>query len=286
MDERACALVCLLTRAALAPELGQPLKRAQVRELLERQALEGLVLRQTEGVEPAVLERAKVLLSRVRAVYDCLRVYEKNGFRFMTPDDARWPRGLERMGANMPLFLFAWGNEALLEPMRIAVAGSRNILAQTREAAERTGRATAKAGYVLVSGGARGVDTEAQRAAWQAAGGVILVPAVPAARLLEDAQTRAAMAEGRVLILCDTPPDEPFSAAKALERNHIIYALGEASLVVASRCERGGSWRGAVDCLKGRFSPVYVWEGKNADTEGNRALEKLGAGTYALDALV
>ena len=76
----------------------------------------------------------------------------------------------------------------------------------------------------------------------------------------------------------------PFSAQKALTRNHTIYAMGEKSLVVAAREGTGGSWRGAVDCLRGGFSPVYVWNGENADTAGNRALCALGAKPYSLEA--
>ena len=250
--------------------------------MLAAGAITGLVLRDVPGVKQETLVRARALLSRVRAVYDCLRVYEESGYRLMTPEHPAWPRALYGLGEQMPLFLFAWGNDALLNGPRLSVAGSRRILPETRRAAELTGRQIALEGYVLVSGGASGVDSAAQRAALQAGGGAILVPALPADRMLRDSCVRAAVTEERVLILCDALPDEPFSAPKALGRNHTIYALGHAALVVASRRERGGSWNGAADCLRGGYSPVYVWNGKNEDTAGNRGLIGLGAKPYAI----
>ena len=282
IDETACALLCLLTRAALPEDGPQPLTRPQVSRMLAAGAITGLVLRDVPGVKQETLVRARALLSRVRAVYDCLRVYEESGYRLMTPEHPAWPRALYGLGEQMPLFLFAWGNDALLNGPRLSVAGSRRILPETRRAAELTGRQIALEGYVLVSGGASGVDSTAQRAALQAGGGAILVPALPADRMLRDSCVRAAVTEERVLILCDALPDEPFSAPKALGRNHTIYALGHAALVVASRRERGGSWHGAADCLRGGYSPVYVWNGKNEDTVGNRGLIGLGAKPYAI----
>ena len=282
IDETACALLCLLTRAALPEDGPQPLTRPQVSRMLAAGTITGLVLRDVPGVKQETLVRARALLSRVRAVYDCLRVYEESGYRLMTPEHPAWPRALYGLGEQMPLFLFAWGNDALLNGPRLSVAGSRRILPETRRAAELTGRQIALEGYVLVSGGASGVDSAAQRAALQAGGGAILVPALPADRMLRDSCVRAAVTEERVLILCDALPDEPFSAPKALGRNHTIYALGHAALVVASRRERGGSWNGAADCLRGGYSPVYVWNGKNEDTAGNRGLIGLGAKPYAI----
>jgi len=78
------------------------------------------------------------------------------------------------------------------------------------------------------------------------------VPAMPASRVMESKTICSALECGKLLLVCDTLPDEPFSAAKALSRNHTIYALGDASLVVAAREGKGGSWRGATECLRGK----------------------------------
>ena len=92
-----------------------------------------------------------------------------------------------------------------------------------------------------------------------------------------NADKAAALQTGRLLLLSETLPDAPFSAARALARNHTIYALGKNAIVVAARNGVGGSWRGATAGLCGNFSSVYVPDGDGADFEGNRALFEYGA---------
>ena len=148
IDEKACAMLCLLTRAALEEnDEAQPLTRPQVSRMLACGALSGLVLREVPDVEQQTLDRARALLSRVRAVYDCVRVYEESGYRLMTPEHPAWPRALYALGEHMPLFLFAWGSDALLGAPALSVAGSRKILPETKRAAELTGRQIAREGF-------------------------------------------------------------------------------------------------------------------------------------------
>lgn len=281
LDVHACAMLCLLTRCAWSERLPAPFTRRAVRQMMETGALEGLVLREVKGVQRASLERAAALLSRVSTVFDCLQKYEEQGYTMLFPDDPSYPQSLGVLGENAPLFLFAKGNMKLLENKKIAVAGSRKILRETRETALDTGAMIALAGYTLVSGGARGTDTAAQMGALGAGGSALIVPALPEAELMQSETLRKGLENGRLLLLSDAPPDEPFSAGKALSRNRVIYALGEAAFVVAAREGIGGSWHGATSCLKGGWRPVFVWDGDNADTAGNRALLNLGARAYS-----
>ena len=135
----------------------------------------------------------------------------------------------------------------------------------------------AEEGITMVCGGARGVDRAAQDALLDADGSLILVPAVSAEQACAREKEAAALQTGRLLLLCETLPDAPFSAARALARNHTIYALGKNAIVVAARNGVGGSWRGATAGLCGNFSSVYVPDGDGADFEGNRALFEYGA---------
>jgi len=149
--------------------------------------------------------------------------------------------------------------------------------------AAQLGRRLAGEGYALVTGGARGVDTAALLGVLEAGGSAVLVPAKPAQRMLDSMAARRALEEGRLLILCDTLPDEPFSAAKAIARNHTIYALGGAAVVAASREGVGGSWHGAMDCLRGGWTPVYAVSDAGEDGAGNRALLRMGAIPLRMD---
>ena len=126
------------------------------------------------------------------------------------------------------------------------------------------------------------MDTAAQRGVLELGGRLILVPAKPAQQLMGSPELAKALEEKRLLILCDAPPDERFSAQKAIARNHAIYALGEAALVIAARDGVGGSWHGATDCLRGGYTPLFVADGVEEDMKGNEALYRLGAGRVDL----
>ena len=121
------------------------------------------------------------------------------------------------------------------------------------------------------------MDRAAQDALLDADGSLILVPAVSAEQACAREKEAAALQTGRLLLLSETLPDAPFSAARALARNHTIYALGKNAIVVAARNGVGGSWRGATAGLCGNFSSVYVPDEDGADFEGNRALFEYGA---------
>lgn len=275
--ESACALLCLLSSLCRCPEDPAPLPRSAVRRLLACGALDGLVLREDSVLPPQMLNRARILLSRASGVYDALERYMEAGYQLLLPQDEAWPERLRKLDMNMPHYLFARGNMALLDGRTIAVAGSRAIRRDTRRSAERIGILLARKRISVVSGGARGVDDAAQRAALNAGGSVIIVPALTVREILRDPVYQSALDAGRLLILCETPPDEGFSAQKALARNHTIYALGRCALVVASREGKGGTWAGAKACIAGNWSTVYALDEESDDFAGNAALLKQGA---------
>lgn len=277
-QEELCARLCLLTHACWRDGLPAPLSRPAFYHMAGVGAVCGLVLRTKPEVKSAMYARAQALLSRAREVYSLLSEYERRGYRAVLPEDEGWPRALTALGKKMPPFLYIRGELPHRDELCFAVAGSRDICARTLREARLIGRRIAEEGAVLVTGGARGVDLAAQAGALEAGGRVVLVPARQEADVLEGVSTANALEAGRLALLYDSLPDEPFSAARAISRNHTIYALGDAVIVVAAREGVGGSWRGAVDCLRGGWSPVLVCrDDGNRDMAGNRALIGLGA---------
>jgi predicted Rossmann fold nucleotide-binding protein DprA/Smf involved in DNA uptake len=72
-------------------------------------------------------------------------------------------------------------------------------------------------------------------------------------------------------------PGAGFNVGHAMQRNKLIYALADASLVVSSDVDKGGTWAGAVEQLdKLRFVPIYV-RSVGAPSRGLDALLKKGA---------
>lgn len=282
-DEDICAALCLLTHIAWDSTLPPVMTRLMVYRLREEGALNGCEIKDVPSVNSSLIGRAKALLARADDVTRAMEVYRRQGYVILTQQDERWPKRLNRLPPGQrPHVLFARGNLALLSGRKVAVAGSRNILPYTASLARRAGQALASEGLIMVSGGARGVDTAAHSGVLELGGSLILVPAKPVQQLTACPEIEKALHEDRLLILCDAPPDECFSAQKAIARNHTIYALGEAALVIASRDGVGGSWHGATDCLRGGYTPLYVVEGSNDDMLGNAALHRLGAGQVDL----
>lgn len=275
--ESVCARLCLLTKEACKPEFPKPFSRATVGKMVRLGALNGLALRRVKGISGAQYARAEVLLSRSAEIYSCVEVWREKGYDILLPQDDDWPVNLHALSEHMPQFLFVRGNKSLLNRRAVAVAGSRKISEDSALIASKLGRQLAKEGYTLVCGGAQGVDTLTQRAVLESGGSLILVPGVPVEQLMGQAELQRALDKGQLLIVCDTWPQECFSPEKALSRNHTIYALADAAIIVASRKGYGGSWSGASACLKRGYTPLHAIHGDARDFEGNRVLIEQGA---------
>ncbi|MBQ8620289.1 MAG: DNA-processing protein DprA [Clostridia bacterium] len=280
--ESICARLCLLTRAAWREDLPLLLTRPNVRRMIRLGAIEGLTLREVPDVKEEYYVRAKALLARSAQVSEDVEQNRMRGYDVILPTDDEWPVNLCALNQHMPQFLFLRGNRSLLNRRAVAVAGSREIGENTVRIARDIGAQIAKAGYVLVCGGAWGVDTAVQSACLGAGGSLILVPAYPCRDLLRQEYLRDALKSGRLLIVCDAWPEERFSGSKALTRNRAIYALGDAAIAVAARNGRGGTWSGASHCLRSGCTPLYVVNEQGNDFDGCRKLIELGASTLEI----
>jgi predicted Rossmann fold nucleotide-binding protein DprA/Smf involved in DNA uptake len=110
------------------------------------------------------------------------------------------------------------------------------------------------------------------------AGGVVVgVLADSLERAALARENREALMDCQLVLISPFDPSAGFNVGHAMQRNKLIYALADASLVVNSDYEKGGTWTGAVEQLKRlRFGPLFVRSGADAP-EGNLALLKRGA---------
>ena len=140
-----------------------------------------------------------------------------------------------------PPVLFARGRlELLKERIRLAVVGSRNCTEYGVECARAFTRPIARAGVVIVSGLARGIDSIAHETALDAGGDTIAVLGngidlnyPPRNRALQE---RIAQ-EG--LLLSEFPPGTPALPFHFPHRNRIIAYLGKRVLVVEAERDGG-----------------------------------------------
>ncbi len=86
------------------------------------------------------------------------------GGRLIATGEPEYPKALQAIDSAPPLIAVRGDAKVLARPM-VAVVGSRNASAAGLTFTERLARALGEAGYVVVSGLARGIDTRAHRGA-------------------------------------------------------------------------------------------------------------------------
>jgi len=135
----------------------------------------------------------------------------------------------------------------------------------------------ARAGRTLVSGGAKGIDQAAMRGALEAGGKVSGVLADSLVKTTMNREHRNLLLEGQLVLISPYDPSAGFNVGNAMQRNKLIYALADASLVVCSDMNKGGTWAGAIEQLdKLKFVPVYV-RSTGGSSPGLDALRSKGA---------
>lgn len=172
----------LLALCAIHLEDGSPDWSLIARTALRPTGLEELEMGRVEGKTKAadktraILARGQRDIERWRERVDGeLRLAEEHGARLVTVMDDDYPLNL-RLIYNLPPFLFLRGNADQNADMRsVAVVGTRQASMDGLEKAARLAHHLAEANVVVVSGLARGIDTEAHNAALSAGGRTIAV---------------------------------------------------------------------------------------------------------------
>jgi hypothetical protein len=171
--------------------------------------------------------------------------------------DAEYPRRLKaRLREDAPAVIYGCGDMALLESGGLAVVGSRHVDDSLIDYTMAVGRLAARAGRTLVSGGAKGIDQAAMRGALEAGGKVSGVLADSLEKTTMNREHRNLLLDGQLVLISPYDPSAGFNVGNAMQRNKLIYALADASLVVSSDLNKGGTWTGAVEQLdKLKFVP-------------------------------
>lgn len=228
---------------------------------------------QTDDAEAA---RLVWLLDRGGAMERELERLGELGIWVITRFDEDYPpRFTERLKGAAPVVLYGAGDARLLNRRGLAVVGSRNLDQRGFALTEFIGNACAESKLTVYSGGARGVDKTAMGAALAAGGSAAGLLADSLERAIRAADARTAIEEGQLVLATPYSPHASFNVGMAMARNKLIYALADFGLVIASDAEKGGTWAGAEEVLKGGWVPVFVVEGPNLP-DGNRLLIKRG----------
>jgi DNA processing protein len=181
------------------------------------------------AVRAASVDRAVVITAQAEAA----------GGRVLLPADGEFPESLRAI-PEPPTLLFVRGRLELLAGPALAVVGSRAHTRYGAEAARHLAGGCARAGLVIVSGMARGIDALAHEAALENGGATIGVlgngfgivyPAANRALYERVAQ--------HGLLLTEFPPGERPTAGSFPRRNRLISGLARVTLVVEAREKSG-----------------------------------------------
>ena len=174
---------------------------------------------------------------------DAVRQQERlkaTGSLLVTFVDPRYPGRLREI-YDPPLMLFARGRTELLNRVAVAIVGTRAPSAYGTLAAARFGTDLARAGLVIVSGMARGIDTSAHKACLEAGGDTVAVFG-SGVDIIYPAENRRLADEisKKGLLVSEFPLGSPSYPQNFPIRNRIVSGMS-AGVVVVEGAQYSGS---------------------------------------------
>ncbi|MGW7046105.1 DNA-processing protein DprA [Streptomyces avermitilis] len=179
------------------------------------------------------------------------------GARFVCPGDAEWPAQLDDLADARPTGLWVRGRPSLrMWALRsVAIVGARACTEYGAHMAAALGAGLAERGWVVVSGGAYGVDGAAHRGALGAGGATVAVLACgvdqPYPRGHTELITRIAE---QGLVVGELPPGDHPTPSRFILRNRVIAALTRGTVVVEAAYRSGALVTARAAQRLGRFT--------------------------------
>ncbi|GAA3892763.1 DNA-processing protein DprA [Streptomyces sp. NPDC127159] len=179
------------------------------------------------------------------------------GVRFVCPGTSEWPAQLDDLGDARPVGLWLRGspNLRMWALKSVALVGARACTEYGAHAAATLGAGLAERGWVVVSGGAYGVDGAAHRGSLAAGGATVAVLACgvdrPYPRGHTELITRIAQ---QGLVVGELPPGDHPTPSRFLLRNRVIAALTRGTVVVEAAYRSGALVTARAAQRLGRFT--------------------------------
>lgn len=182
---------------------------------------------------------------------------------------------------NPPAILFMRGNRALLDKRlnRIALVGARRCSLYGRNVARMLGKELGKYSTIIVSGGARGIDTHGHEGllASQGYGIVVMGCGLDIVYPRENTKLFDRILQNNGLLLSEYPPGTPPSAKHFPARNRIISGLSRGVIVVEAKASSGSLITADMAVSEGRDVFVVPCNLLDHTADGNKYLMRNGA---------
>ena len=167
---------------------------------------------------------------------------ERHGVEILCLEDDSYPTALKAI-YNPPPMLYVRGRLEGADAVAMAIVGARRCTHYGLEQAERFGQLLGRAGFTIVSGGARGIDTAAHRGAIDAGGRTVVVMGCGLSQVYPAENEKLfeqIVADGRGAMVSELPMRTAVLGGNFPTRNRIISGLSLGVLIIEA-ARRSGS---------------------------------------------
>ena len=231
------------------------------------------------AVRGALIHNTKILAADSDKAYTEYEQLKTQGVDFIYPMHPDFPPHL----LEITPMLFIKGQRKLLNSDGIAIVGSRNVSDTGIRVARKLAAEFANAELNVVSGYAKGVDSEAHLGALAAEGTTTMVLPYGIKELRQKSAFKAFNWQRDVLAVSQFDPTVKWLARNAMVRNKLVCALSKAVVVIESGPERDaqGKMSGTFNTAQTALSmnlPLFVLDPECFDTpqKGNADLIDMG----------
>ena len=269
-----------------------PKSLISIAKILEKEDLDPEALpRSQSDLSVQFPELSKILNGKIRAedsdkIYTEYEQLKTQGVEFIYPKHPNFPSHLLE---TVPM-LFIKGQRKLLNSDGVAIVGSRNVSDTGIRVVQKLAAELANAELNVVSGYAKGVDSEAHLGALAAEGTTTMVLPYGIKELRQKSAFRKFDWQRDVLAVSQFAPEVKWLARNAMIRNKLVCTLSKAVVVIESGLERDaqGKMSGTFNTAQTALSmnlPLFVLNPECFDNppKGNADLINLGGKCFAPD---
>ncbi|TCJ01330.1 DNA-processing protein DprA [Cytobacillus praedii] len=211
-----------------------------------------------------MLLKEEVIKRTDEYVDNLIQKSEEQNIKIISYFDDRYPTALRNINKR-PLFVYLKGNEKILNAeSTIACVGTRNPSKKASDSVENIVSNLVGHGIVIVSGLAKGIDTNAHRACINNKGKTIAVLAHGLDKIYpkENARLAEKILENDGLLLTEYPVDTEIKKDYFVARNRIVSGISN-SVIIFEADEKSGTMHTARFAYKqGKkiFCPVNIYD--------------------------
>ncbi|MGC4014011.1 MAG: DNA-processing protein DprA [Luteolibacter sp.] len=222
---------------------------------------------------------------------------KQRGISIVTQEDPDYPEPLLE-SYDPPLLLYVWGKIEARDRHAIGIVGSRRATPYGRNVTKKLSFQLAGAGFTIVSGLARGIDTTAHEGALAAKGRTIAVIGSGLAKLYppENLGLAEKIADGNGAVVSEFPLHTPPDRQTFPMRNRIVAAWSKAvlvtecpsrsgSLITANLASENGKTvyavPGSIDSPMSMGCHELIRDGATLVFDGSQILDDLGGFKFA-----